>query len=262
VALTQVEERLGQKLFVRRKGTPISLTRAGEAYIKEVDDLLAAARRLEEPDLLKGSISGVLTLGIFDDLAPFYLVPLLKALSRALPDVEVRYRIADFETLARGMLEEQVDLSVTYNLGLDGSFSKKDLMLMKPWVFVEERDVLANQKWIALEDLAQRSLVLFKEGLSIRHFLGLFRQVGARPIVRHRVRSLEVMRSLVGGGEGVGLSYSKPPYDRVCDGNSIRAIPISNTFAQEPVVLAYNVFSIQKELVKKSGEVISSVMGG
>ena len=91
-ALTQVESRLGCRLFRRRKGAPTTLTPEGELYAKEAEELLARARRLEDAGRFEKAITGRLTIGLFDDLAPFHLGPLLDALGQVLPDVELQYR--------------------------------------------------------------------------------------------------------------------------------------------------------------------------
>lgn len=56
--------------------------------------------------------------------------------------------------------------------------------------------------------MASEPLILFEEMLSNRHALQLFRSQGLSPTVAHRVRSLEIMRSLAANGEGVGISYA------------------------------------------------------
>lgn len=240
VALTQVEARLGQNLFIRRKGTPITLTAAGDSYVSQVEELLSLARRLEDPARMRKSMTGRLTLGLFEDLAPTYLCPLLEHLTESLAGVEFRYRIADFETLAREMLDGRIDVSVTYDLGLDGSFHKQALSRVTPCALVSDRDPLAARTSVSLMDLADRPLVLFEEGLSVRHVLGLFRKLGERPLVQHRVKSLEVMRSLAGRGPCVGISYSNPPHDRTYDGTRAVAIPIDDAIAAEPLVLVHS----------------------
>lgn len=243
VALTQVEQRLGQKLFRRRRGAPITLTAAGEVYVDRVEDLLVAARRLDDPASLRQARGGRVTLGLFDDLAPFHLGPLLQALTFGLPDVDLRYQLADFTTLARDMLEGRVDMCVTYDLGFDASFAKHTLAMLSPCAIIAADHDMAARAQIALLDLVDQPLILSEDGLSIRHVLGLFRKIDAKPKIRHRVRSLEVMRSLVGSGAGIGISYTVPPSGRTYDQKRISAVPIADSFAREPIILARNAFA-------------------
>lgn len=238
VALSVVEKRLGQKLFNRRKGSPITLTAFARTYITEAEALLIQAQRLEDPASLSRIVNGTLTLGCFEDLAPLYLAPVLKALRQGLPDVVLRWRIYDFENLARHMREGQVDLAITYDLGLDANFDKTRLKAVSPHAFMAAGAALARQPTLSFADLATEQLILFEEGLSVRHMLNLFRQGGHNPKVAHRVHSLEVMRSLAANGEGIGIAYTLPPGDFSYDGNRVVTRKISDQTAIEPVILA------------------------
>ncbi|HEY0120846.1 MAG TPA: LysR family transcriptional regulator [Rhizobium sp.] len=256
VALTQVEERLRQKLFIRRKGARIALTAFGERYLEQIEDLLDKARKLDDPDRLRQFTSGRITIGFFDDLAPFYLGPLLKALASGLPNADVHYRIAGFSALARDMLEERIDLSVTYNLGFDTSFERHMLTELGPCALVATGTLLADRQTVSLQDLVPFPLILSEDGLSIRHMLRLFQRISAKPTVEHRVQSLEVMRSLVGSGAGIGISYTVPPYAETYDGKRITAVPIAEDFAKEPIILARNGLKPANGLLQQAIEII------
>ena len=49
VAIASVEGRVGEVLFLRRKGVAISLTAYGRIFMSEAEALLAVAQRLEHP---------------------------------------------------------------------------------------------------------------------------------------------------------------------------------------------------------------------
>lgn len=238
VALTQVEAHLGESLFLRRKGSPIIPTAFGERYVAEAAELLAMARRLSDPALAGESVRGRLVLGLFQDLAPRLLAPLLSHLRSHQPGLELSYRIGDFETLAREMTEGRIDLSITYDLGLDAGFARQQLEMAIPHALIPAAHGLARKKSVSLADLAGEPIILSDEGLSIRHMLQLFKGIGAIPRVAHRVRALEVMRSLAGAGEGIGISYTVPSGALSYDGQAVRALPISDPAAREPVLLA------------------------
>lgn len=259
-ALARVEEHLGRALFIRRKGSPVQLTPAGEIYTAQVEELLSRARRLEDRAAFAEATAGRLTIGIFDDLAPFYLAPLRAALARALPEVELHSRIADFETLAREMLDGRIDLALTWDLGLDGSFTRTPLFAVAPVAFMAPNDPLALRSSVPLEALRECPLILFEEGLSVRHVLGLFRRFGARPLVRHRVRALEVMRSLAARQEGIGISYASPPARQSYDGAPVVAVPISDDYARESVVLVQSALAQETPLVSEAAAVVREAL--
>lgn len=239
VALMQVETRLRQRLFFRRKGTPMRVTPFGKGYLVEAETLLAMARRLDDPTVASRSANVAVTFGCFVDLAPRLLVPLLGRLRSTMPDLDLRWRVADFETLAREMIEGRIDLSLTYDLGLDASFERTELGPAVPHAFLAADHPIAGARTVSLKRLAQEPLILFEEGLSIRHVLGLFRQAGVMAKVAHRVTSLELMRSLAANGEGVGISYTVPPGKISYDGVPVAAVAIEDEIAREGIILAH-----------------------
>ncbi|WP_419904870.1 LysR family transcriptional regulator [Kiloniella sp.] len=237
VAITQVEQRQGQKIFIRRKGTPITLTSFGRAFIGDAETLLIDAARLEDPKVLATRGLHSITLGCFDDLAPTYLAPILLHLRTAFPAVEITPHVTGFEELALGMQNGQIDITITYDLGLDASFDKQLLKTISPHAFFHSRDPLSKRTDLTLQDLADRPLILSEQGLSIRHMISLFRAQGLLPRVVHRAASLEVMRSLAANNEGIGISYTIPPTEISYDGKPLRTVPIINPEAREPIVL-------------------------
>jgi len=239
VALGQVEATLGEKLFIRSKGAPLRMTMFANRFVAEAEALLAMARRLEDPATIQRAVNGTVVLGCFEDLAPQYLAPMLRLLRTTLPGVEIIWKIADFETLARDMREGRISLSLTYDLGLDSGFDRIALAEVTPHAFVAADHPLANKATLTLTDLVTEPLILFEEMLSNRHTLQLFRSQGLSPGVAHRVRSLEIMRSMAAFGEGVGISYTRPPGDQSYDGARVNAVPIIDSIAREPIILAH-----------------------
>ena len=239
VALAQVETNLGERLFIRSKGAPLRKTMFANRFVVEAEGLLAMARRLEDPAIVQRAVNGTVVLGCFEDLAPHHLAPMLRVLRKSLPGVDIIWRIEDFETLARDMREGRLNLSLTYDLGLDSGFTRIALAEVAPHAYVSPENPLADRTGVTLKDIAAEPLILFEEMLSNRHTLQLFRSQGLSPTVAHRVRSLEIMRSLAAYGGGVGISYGRPPGERSYDGTRVHAVPILDRSAREPIVLAY-----------------------
>ena len=165
VALTHVERQLRQRLFIRRKGVPMTTTSFGERYVAEAEALLSLAKRLEDPEATRRQLNGLLTLGCSEDLAPRYLAPMLKHLRALIPNVELRWKESDFGTLARDMIEGRVDIALTYDLGLDATFERTVLRSIAPHALVAETDDLRrSRESVWLHELAERSLNSFRGG--------------------------------------------------------------------------------------------------
>lgn len=237
VALAQVEAQIGMALFIRRKGAPLALAPQAHAFLDRAREVLDLAATLEDPRHLRAAGAGRLRLGVFQDLAPQWLPMALRALKRDCPDLQVTPFAADFARLAEDLREGRLDMAISYDLGLDASVRRQALGDAVPHAYVAARHVLARRPQLRLADLATEPLILFEEGLSIRHMLRLFQEQGLRPLVRHRVATLEIMRSLAAHGEGVGISYTHAPQGFAYDGTPVVARPIIDPAAAEPVVL-------------------------
>ncbi len=239
VAITLVEEHLGSKLFIRRKGAAHRITARGESFVADARDVLEKAARLENPASTTADSAHPIRLGIFEDLAPRFLGPLIIELKTSLPDIRILPTVADFATLAKESRHGQLDLVITYDLGLDATFERTVLSHVQPSAFLSTDDELADVQTVSLKQLASRPLILSDEGLSIQYVLRLFKSKGYRPRVDYRVASLEVMRSLAANGLGVGISYTVPPAPISYDARPVNAVPITDIEAREPVVLAW-----------------------
>lgn len=261
VALSQVEATLGERLFIRSKGAPLRLTMFANRFLVEAETLLAMARRLEDPESIQRAVNGTVVLGCFEDLAPHHLAPMLRILRQSLPGVDIIWKIADFETLARDMREGRISLSLTYDLGLDSGFARLSVAQVTPHAYLSPDHTLAGCPGVTLKDIAAEPLILFEEMLSNRHTLQLFRSQGLSPTVAHRVRSLEIMRSLAAYGEGVGISYGRPPGERSYDGATVNAVPIIDRNAREPIVLAHAIGAAPSPVVKAASAAIELLFG-
>ena len=238
VAIASVEGRVGEVLFLRRKGVAISLTAYGRIFMSEAEALLAVAQRLEHPGGLSQRQQSRVVIGILDELAPRWLAPILACVRRAVPETQIRLMTQPFGRLAEALLAGQADVGLTYDLGLDTSFRRDLLVSAVPRIWVQPDDALAKRAGVSLAEIADRPLILSDQALSVQHMMGLFRKVGVTPVVAHRAASIEVLRSLAANGEGVGLSYTHPAGDVSSDGKAVVSVPVNDAFAPEPIVLA------------------------
>ena len=258
-ALARVEEHLGQALFLRRKGAAVVLTPQGRIFAEQAQALLDQAARLEgQSD--EDTSGQKLTIGCFSDLAPFVLAPALQALRSALPEVAIRYRVDDFEPLIAALTGGDVDMAISYDLGVDGSFARQELSRRAPRALVPQTHPLARQQAVTLRELAGHPLILSDEGLSVRHMLALFKSVASLPRIAHRAASVELLRSLAANGEGVGITYSHPPGNTSYDGKQLAAVPISDASAAEPIVLISHAKPSANSLLAQAQGILKSVV--
>ena len=259
-ALARIEDHLGQALFVRRRGAPLSLTPQGRDFAKAAQKLLDQATQLEAPNGTSPALQNLI-IGCFSDLAPFVLAPSLRCLRQAFPDLTVSPRTLGFSQLTEGLLQGEVDLAVTYDLGLDAGFDRQVIDRRAPQALMPPDHALAQHATLSLDQLAHEPLVLSQEGLSVQHMLRLFKTIGLTPRISHRAASLEVLRSLAANGEGVGISYSAPPTSQSYDGKVLVSVPIRDSGALEPVIIASHGIPKPDSPLARAKEILSKTLG-
>lgn len=235
-ALARIEAHVGRVLFLRKKGAALALTPQGREFVAAAEALLVQAARVESAGT-RGATQARIVLGCFRDLAPFLLPRALSVLKEALPGVEVDILEGDFEGLITAQLSGACDLALTWDLGLDAGFTRRELYRVTPQAVMAPDHPLAAAPNIPLKALAQEPLILSREGLSIAHMMRLFRSEGLVPTIAHRAASLELLRSLAASGAGVGLAYSLPQTELSYAGMPLVARPLMAPQAVEPVVL-------------------------
>lgn len=235
VALAQLEQALGQPLFLRRPGGRIAPTAFGRGWLAEAQGQLDALTRLMSGETPAAPVR----LACFEDLAPTHLAPLLRKLATAAPEIAITPELLPFEAIAEGLRSGRIDLSLTWDLGLDSSTDRITLQQIAPHAITAADHPLAAQsrRGIALSALAGQPLILADQGPSLAHMRALFAARDLPFTVAHRTATIDLMRSFAANGFGVGLSYTRPAGRRSHDGARLATIPITDA-GSEPIILA------------------------
>lgn len=235
VALAQLEAALGQPLFHRRPGGPITLTTFGRQWIE------AAQVQLDGfAHLMSGAEAPALPvrLAVFEDLAPQILAPLLRRIREEAPELRVQHSVLGFEALTEALKSGQAELALTWDLGLETGFEREVLSRVAPHAVLSADHPLAHRRAVVtLAALAEEPLILTDQGPSLGHMRGLFAQAGLSPNIAHRTATVELMRSFAANGLGVGLSYTRALNRRSNDGAVIITKPVTDA-GTEAMVLA------------------------
>ncbi len=117
-AITELEEVLGQSIFIRQRGLGISLTPFGCTVMVQARRVLAEAQTFAEIHANAGECVGELVVGCFEDLAPYCLPQIVRRLQASYPKVTVDMRDGSFEYVGKRLSEGAIELAITYDLGL------------------------------------------------------------------------------------------------------------------------------------------------
>lgn len=239
-AIAQLEETFGLQFFVRHHARGVSLTPAGQSFIAAARNLLHHADDLQQQaQEISQSLRGAITLGCFTTMAPILLPGLLSALRTAYPELEVNLLEGDTQQLQAALLGGQIELALLYDLGLPDTLHKLPLSGARPYVLVAADHPLAARGSVSLAELADEPLVLLDRPHSREYFLGLFRQLGLEPRVRHRTINFELVRGLVAAHFGYALLNLQPKVDVSYDGGKLAYLEIADDVPRLPIVLAW-----------------------
>ena len=230
VALAQLEALLGQSLFLRRPGAPLTPTGFGTAWLAE-----AAAQLNGLAALMQGPRKPALRLAIFEDLAPTLLAPLLARAADAGHTVQARPM--DFADLGHALLSGSVDAAIGWELGLPPGLILHPLAQIVPQAVLAPDHPLAALPDLSLSDLAGKPLVLTDQDHSIAHVQILFHRAGLPCHIVHRCATLDLMRSFAANGLGIGLSYTQPA-PRVSHDGRLLTLRALRDAGSETLVLA------------------------
>jgi DNA-binding transcriptional LysR family regulator len=240
VAIDNVEETLGQKLFVRQRGSGIALTSFGRGAVAKAKQVLAEADELLGLATREADVAGELVLGCFEDLAPYFAPALIRSFSQRCPAVTVVVRDETFETLGRRLGESAIDLGLTYDLGLPAHFARILLYELRPHALLPEGHGLASHATVSLAELAAHPLITTDQPQSWQHMLDLFLSRGLSPIAQSRTSSFELQRSMVANGFGVAVSYTRPHGDVSYDGLPLVCKPLSDPLPMQRIILTHD----------------------
>lgn len=101
MAISQIETTIETRLFLRRHARGLVLTDAGRDLAVGARNMLSYAREIETSGRGAASYAGRLNIGCLMTVAPFLIPPLLSALGKSYPQMQMRWREGNHEGSGR-----------------------------------------------------------------------------------------------------------------------------------------------------------------
>jgi DNA-binding transcriptional LysR family regulator len=207
----------------------LSLTSGGRIFFKEVKLLLQNAAALHDvaADIAE-QVRGPLAIGCLLTFAQIVLPELRRTFEDQFPEVRIRqyerHQAQIFEMLQRS----EIDLALTYDLGLPQDVQFEPLVELPPYVMLPEGHALARAKSVTLEQLADEPMILLDLPFSRDYFLSVFHQRDIRPRIAERTADIATMRSMVANGFGYGIANMRPVNQLSPDGKPLCFVPLES----------------------------------
>jgi DNA-binding transcriptional LysR family regulator len=230
MSLAELERLTGTQLCVKRKAHGLTLTSAGQAAFaqaRQILDLTDELVHLSGDDRTR--VRGPLTVGCYMPLAPAVIPHMLRTFAEACPEVDVNFVEGYHDDLQDQLLAGSLDVAFLYDAGLGPDIRTVSLLSVRPYLLLADDHPLAEREELTLDDVAGDPVILFNAPPISTRVLGLFRDAGITPDVRHRSRSYATVRSLVGAGMGVSVLFQRPKLDLSYAGLRVVSKPLTVT---------------------------------
>ncbi|MFF5014769.1 LysR substrate-binding domain-containing protein [Streptomyces sp. NPDC001165] len=198
-----LEQELGVPLFGRtRQGM-----RPTEAGAIMVDRARRALNELEraraEVRPAPGVVTGIVTVGLLESTSELLAEPLVSAVARDHPGIELRLMTAYSGHLQQWLDDGDLDLSLLYNLDSTPSLNARPLVREHLWVVAPAAAGLRAGRPVPFAEAAAHPLVMPASGHALRALIDAAAgRAGAELDVAVQTNSLRVQKQLVLAGHG------------------------------------------------------------
>lgn len=248
LTVSRCEDVFGHKIFLRRPGRGMELTAFGQHKLTQLRELEKQARWVLSGE--QGTPE-FLELGVFSTLGPRYAPQLVRHFQKANPKAEVQIREGDLQSLFEWLREGRIDLALIYDFGVPSQFAITPLMSIAPYALVAQGHPLTDLAAVTPHQITEHEIVLMGLPQSRGYFLSLL-QNDRHPVrISYETSSIEMLRSMVAHGFGVGLLATDLLNDTCYDGTSLVRIPISGILPPHQIALAHRGGAAPRSIVQR-----------
>jgi LysR family hydrogen peroxide-inducible transcriptional activator len=213
--IKKLEEELGVQL-VERAPKMIMLTPVGEEIadrarlvLNDIEQIRAVARRSSNP------AEGVLRLGLFPTLAPYFLPHVVPSIRERFPKLRLQLAEEKTEVILHMLRRGQLDAGILA-LPVSGEGMEIEILFEEPFVLaLPGGHPLAGRGKVSMQHLEGAELLLLEEGHCLRdHALEVCALADAHERVDFHATSMETLRQMVAADVGITLMpllAVKPP---------------------------------------------------
>ena len=248
--ISKAEEELGAKIF-NRGTTPLTLTQAGEKYVKTARMILGLQESLkQEIENLKDCRSGEITQGLSDMRATVLLPFVLPEFRRLYPNVAIRTVESSSKEVENNVRNGVVEIGIIplYDYGQDLSASvlyDEELLLVSASEVPSHHG--ATRNWVSLGDMTGKDFILLHRPNRIRRAVdAMFIEHGVKP--KSIFESCNNMTVYMMAASGLGLAIVPDSVVRI-----MNPMPIPRVYSIGKGGFHWNIGAIWREDMVLSG---------
>ncbi|UKY48064.1 LysR family transcriptional regulator [Streptomyces inhibens] len=198
-----LEQELDVPLF-ERTGQGMRPTEAGAIMVDRARRALNELERARaEVQPTPGVVTGIVTVGLLESTSDLLAEPLVTALARGHPGVELRLITAYSGHLQQWLDDGDLDLTLLYNLDSTPSLNARPLVREHLWVVAPPSAGLRADRPVPFAEAATHPLVMPASGHALRSLIDAAAvRAGADMNVAVQTNSMRVQKQLVLAGHG------------------------------------------------------------
>ena len=247
--------------LVERNPRQVLLTAVGQLIaararlvLTEVDAIRELARLSKEPD------AGIITLGVFPTLGPYWLPHVVPRIVARFPKLKLRLVEEKTEALVELLASGKIDLAVLAQPVTYDHFASTALFDESFVLAVPNAHPLAKKARVNITDLAHHPLLLLADGHCLREqALSVCALAGTGEADGFRATSLETLRQMVAAGVGATLLPSLSTLPPVAVNPALTLVPFSAPQPMRSIALFWRTSSARAPFFKKLAPFLGSV---
>lgn len=229
-ALSQLEAELGVQIFVRHLAKGVTLSPAGQRLVNDARLLLAHASDFAQSAQSLGSnVQGEIVVGSFMTLATRFMPGLLSGFRERQPGISVKLVEGDQQEIIDCLISGRTELALSYSFAVPDEIVGEKFCELPPYILLSADHPLANRSSISLHEMRDEPFILPDLPHSRDYFSSLFTAAGIEPRISFRTRSFELIRGLIGHGQGYSIQNAVPRTTIGYDGSRVAVVPIIET---------------------------------
>lgn len=220
-----------QEIHNSRRGSP--LIYANRAY--------GAANRIESASSVNAGrqdAERTLSIGCFHSFGPFIVPEIIQKLTEEDPALQITPIEGDQRCIQESLLSGECEVALMYDHEMHKDIDFDVMAKLDLYVLLAENDPLAQKSSIPPQDLVDRPMIRLDGPPTDAYDTDVLTACGKTPLVTHRPKSLEMVRSMVGHGLGYTVLATKPASAMSYDGKSLVTRPYASAHDPMSIVLA------------------------
>ena len=239
-AIRACEDEFKIRMFVRNPSQGLTLTPTGRSFVNRARELLETAGDFEQMfnESDDSHLTGRLELACYASPAPLLVPPVLRSFAEQYPDAEVGLHEGNMEQVATFLKDGSADIGLTYDIYVDVDIEHDVVSALVPFAVMSAKNPLARKKELSLRDLVDEQLILLDSPGFREYFFAYFGMYDLKPRVWHRPTTYEMVRGLLGAGNGYSFALVKIKNARSYDGHALVNVELAEAPPQVNLVIA------------------------